>query len=58
MGASARGHVAVVRSLIEAHADVNQHSQLGERAIDIARYIGHEEVVELLLQSQRKCTMM
>ena len=58
MAASARGHVAVVRALIETHADVNQHSQLGNRAIDIARRRGHEGVVQLLLQSQRKCTMM
>ena len=58
MAASARGHVAVVRALIEAHAHVNQRAQFGERAIDIARYRGHQEVVQLLLQSQRKCTMM
>ena len=50
MIASERGHVAVVRALIEAHAAVSQHSRLGERAIDLARGGGHQEVVELLLQ--------
>ena len=50
MAASSEGHVAVVRALIEAHAAVSQHSRRGERAIDLARGGGHQEVVELLLQ--------
>ena len=51
MTASVRGHVAVVRALIEADADVNQRTSYGIGAINVARREGHEEVVQLLLQS-------
>ena len=51
MEASAKGHVAVVHVLIEAHADVNTRSPFGKGAIDAARDGGHQEVVQLLLQS-------
>ena len=51
MAASAEGHVAVVHALIEAHAHVNTRTSHGEGAIDVARRGGHEEVVQLLLQS-------
>ena len=52
MAASSGGHVAVIRALIEAHADVKQHSWNGKRAIDLARDGDHKEVGEILLQSE------
>lgn len=48
MAASSSGHVDVVRVLMEAHANVNQHSQNGETAISLARANGHMEVLQLL----------
>ena len=57
MAASARGHVAVVHALIEAHAGVNQHPSYGKAAINLARRRGHEEVVQLLLQSGAQVRM-
>ena len=48
MAASSEGHVAVAPVLIEAHADVNQHTSYDPGAIDVARDGGHEEVVQLL----------
>ena len=57
MAASARGHVAVVRALIEPHAHVNTCTSYCEEAIDVARLGGHEEVVQLLLRSGAQVRM-
>ena len=48
--ASQKGHVDIVKALIEAGGNVNQHSNKNQTPLNIASTAGHTEIVRLLLQ--------
>ena len=52
--ASYKGHVAIVRLLLHQNADVAVKDQLGMDALAWAREENHHEVVQLLVQAQRR----
>ncbi|MDH4271667.1 MAG: ankyrin repeat domain-containing protein [Candidatus Aminicenantes bacterium] len=45
-----RGDINVIRTLLDAGADVNSSDRWGETALDLAAWRGFEEVVNLLLE--------
>src|SRR6185312_13335265 len=49
MWAAAEEHPAVVKALIEAHADLQAHSKKGYTAVHFAARVGDQESVRLLL---------
>ncbi|KAL5491841.1 hypothetical protein EMCRGX_G017206 [Ephydatia muelleri] len=52
--ASQNGHLEIVKSLIEAGANVNHTAKDGITALDIAVIKGHSEIIEVLKSSQSK----
>lgn len=47
--AAANGHTAVVKTLLDAHANVNHRNTKGQNALMHAAIWGYEDVVRLLL---------
>ena len=54
MWAAFRGEAQMVRTLIEAGADVNTTDNAGQNAIDEARSWGHEHIMAMLLEARTK----
>jgi ankyrin repeat protein len=50
--AANRGHIAVIRQLLEAGADVNKKNKAAEAALHLAAYNGNLTVVEMLLDKE------
>ena len=50
MGASLEGHTEIVKALLGKGADVNEKNNDNRTALDYAKVMGHEEIVNLLLQ--------
>ena len=48
------GHVDVVRLLLRHNADVTVEDQWGNDALALARQEGHREVVQVLVEAQRR----
>ena len=51
MWAAARGHVEVVKLLLEAGADLNARTRKGRTAIEIGTQEGHHDIVEVLREA-------
>jgi ankyrin repeat protein len=51
MWAAARGHVEVVKALLESGAELNARTRKGRTAIDIATQEGHNDITALLRET-------
>ncbi len=51
MWAAARGHVEVLKLLLEAGADLNARTRKGRTAIEIGAQEGHHDIVEVLREA-------
>jgi ankyrin repeat protein len=50
MRAARRGHVGIIRLLVERGADMDEHEFAGNRPLMLAALFGHREAVEMLLE--------